>query len=259
MPNKETTTPEVKVKKDVLKTSTEDTTKTDINNDTISVPVVDSKPALVKVNSAGIIIERDHVALTPYELFIEVQRYIKVNKSKYNAFAKFHFRNVEDIYEAWKKLNVPLALKLSDEVLLVDSKLVMESTAEIKDNKGALVEFAKAQAIIGEGKAGMSTEQATGSASSYARKYALNGLLLLDDNKDVDDADVTKCKGSKTKPLAESALEDEAKKIKIKELQDAIRGDKEKLAKATKALEGRSLLKLTLNEITEILNIVNSK
>ena len=257
MSNKETTIPEVKIKKEVVKTSTEDTTKTEPKVD--NTPVVDTPPTLVKVNSVGIIIERNHMALTPYELFIEVQRHIKVNKNKYNAFAKFHFRNVEDIYEAWKKLDVPLALKLSDEILLIDSKFVMESTAEIKDNKGNLVEFAKAQAIIGEGKAGMSTEQATGSASSYARKYALNGLLLLDDNKDVDDADAAKRKGSKTKAPVESVLDDEAKKIKIKELQDAIRGNKEKLAKATKALDGRSLLKLTLNEVTEILNIVNSK
>lgn len=258
MPNKEkeketkTKTP-AEVKKEPAKIPAKDSTKTE------KVSVVDKESALVKVNSVGIVIERDGVALTPYELFIEVQRHIKVSKSKYNAFAKFHFRNVEDIYEAWKKLDVPLALKLSDEILLLAGRLVMESTAEIKDKFGVVVEFARAHAIIGEGKAGMSTEQATGSASSYARKYALNGLLLLDDSKDVDAADAVRRKGSKTKSPVESALDDEAKKIKIKELQDAIRGNKEKLAKATKALDGRSLLKLTLNEVTEILNIVNSK
>ena len=254
MPNNEIKTteglPEVKPKKEFKKGVEKDTPG----------PVVTPADRLL-FNSAGILIKRNGIELTNYELFIEIQKHIKVNKSKYNAFAKFHFRNVEDIYEAWKKLDVPLALKLSDTILEMgpEGKLIMESTAEIKDKLGVVVEFAKAHAIIGEGKAGMSTEQATGSASSYARKYALNGLLLLDDNKDVDEADLAGKKGKSTKPPVEAKLEEETKKIKIKELQDAIRGNKVKTDKASKALAGRSLLKLTLNEITEIINVVNAK
>lgn len=129
---------------------------------------------------------------TPYELFIDAQQKIKVGKSRFNKFGNFNFRNVEDIYEAWKKLNIPLLLKLDDEVVEINGRLFMQSTATVKDNKGNVIEQSKAQAELGAGKNGMSSEQATGSASSYARKYALNGLLLLDDNVDPDTPDNAK-------------------------------------------------------------------
>ena len=125
---------------------------------------------------------------TPYEIFIETQQKIKVGKNRNNKFGNFNYRSVEDIYDAWKKLNIPLMLKLDDEIVEINGRLFMQSTATVKDTKGTVIEQSKAQAELGAGKNGMSSEQATGSASSYARKYALNGLLLLDDNDDPDSA-----------------------------------------------------------------------
>lgn len=125
---------------------------------------------------------------TPYEIFIETQQKIKVGKNRNNKFGNFNYRSVEDIYDAWKKLNIPLMLKLDDEIVEINGRLFMQATATVKDTKGSVIEQSKAQAELGAGKNGMSSEQATGSASSYARKYALNGLLLLDDNDDPDSA-----------------------------------------------------------------------
>jgi hypothetical protein len=202
-----------------------------------------------------IILERGGVSLTPYEIFKEVQSTIKVGKTKFNSFSKFYFRSVEDIYVAWNSLGIPLVLKLSDEIIEKAGRLFVEATAEVKDLTGVVIEFSKAQAELGAGKAGMSTEQATGSASSYARKYALNGLFLLDDAKDPDAEDSSK----PSKPTAELKLDETKRKEKIKVLQDLIRGDKAKTEKATKLLAGRSVLKLTLEEIDVIINDVKSK
>lgn len=191
---------------------------------------------------------------TPYELFKEIQQTIKVGKSKYNSFAKFNYRSVEDIYEEWKALGVPLTLTLTDEIISFESRLFVQATATVKDLKGVVVESSKAQAELGVGKAGMSSEQATGSASSYARKYALNGLFLLDDAKDPDAGDVKKPKVTGG-PTVVSA-DDTARKTKILELQNLIRGNADKSAKATKLLAGRSILKLTVGEIDELINAV---
>jgi hypothetical protein len=203
----------------------------------------------------AIITERGGKALTPYEIFKELQDSIKVGKGRFNAFAKFNYRSVEDIYEAWKALDVPLVLRLSDAVCSVEGRVFIEATAEVKDLTGKVVEFSKAQAELDAGKAGMSREQATGSASSYARKYALNGLFLLDDASDPDE--VTGSKPGKTG--VSKAVDNAAQKAKIKELQDLIRGDKAKTAEATKLLAGRSVIKLTIKDLDEIITAVKPK
>ena len=196
-------------------------------------------------------LERGGVKLTPYELFHEIQSKIEVGKTKWNSFSKFHFRSVENIYTEWKKLGVPLVLKLTDEIIEKAGRLFVEATAEVKDLLGNVVEFSKAQAELGAGKAGMSSEQATGSASSYARKYALNGLFLLDDAVDPDD-------DGSGKPEPVTKEDAAAQKAKIKELQDLIRGNADLTAKATKLLAGRSVIKLSIPEIEEIIKDVKS-
>lgn len=201
-----------------------------------------------------IMIEKGGVKLTPYEIFKEIQNSIVVGKGKFNSFSKFYFRSVEDIYKAWSGLGVPLVLRLSDEIIEKGGRLFLEATAEVKDLLGNVVEFSKAQAELGSGKAGMSSEQATGSASSYARKYALNGLFLLDDSKDPDEGDEVLPTGTT------SAKTDAAKRqAKVKELQDIIRGNPTKTAEATKLLAGRSILKLNIDDIEGIINAVKDK
>lgn len=195
---------------------------------------------------------------SPYDMFIYIQRNIRVGKTKFNSFSKFWFRSVENIYTEWKLLGVPLSLVLSDEAIELSGKVFIEATATIKDSKGNIVEFAKAQAELGAGKAGMSSEQATGSASSYARKYALNGLFLLDDSVDPDEEDSTKGKKKSGSSSTATTEASEEIKIKIKELQNLIRGNKEKTEQATKLLAGRSILKLTIGELNEIIKSITS-
>lgn len=204
-----------------------------------------------------VVLERGGVKLTPYEIFKEIQDTIKVGKTKFNSFSKFYFRSVEDIYNEWKKLGIPLVLKLDDELIEKAGRVFIQSTAQVKDLLGNVVESSHAQAELGLGKAGMSSEQATGSASSYARKYALNGLFLLDDTKDPDD-DGT---GSTGKPGAVTLAKEDAtaQKAKVKELQDLIRGKADLTAKATKALAGRSIIRLSIEDIQKIIDEVKSE
>lgn len=208
--------------------------------------------------ASKITLERGGVKLTPYEIFKEIQDSIKVGKGKFNSFSKFYFRSVEDIYNEWKKLGVPLVLKLDDELVEKAGRLFIQATAEVKDLLGNIVEVSHAQAELGSGKAGMSSEQATGSASSYARKYALNGLFLLDDAKDPDD-DGTGSSRSKSGAGTDPKVALAERNAKIKELQNLIRGNKELTDKATALLAGRSVIKLPIATIQEIIDAIKSK
>lgn len=208
--------------------------------------------------ASKITLERGGVKLTPYEIFKEIQDSIKVGKGKFNSFSKFYFRSVEDIYNEWKKLGVPLVLKLDDELVEKAGRLFIQATAQVKDLLGNIVEVSHAQAELGSGKAGMSSEQATGSASSYARKYALNGLFLLDDAKDPDD-DGTGSSRSKSGAGTDPKVALAERNAKIKELQNLIRGNKELTDKATALLAGRSVIKLPIATIQEIIDAIKSK
>ena len=113
-----------------------------------------------------------------------IQQSIKVPKSHTNTFAKYKYRNAEDILSAVKPLLGDCCLVISDELKELNGVAYIEATVSLQ--LGDEIIQTKAQAIIDDTKRGMSAEQKTGSASSYCRKYALNGLLLLDDNTDVD-------------------------------------------------------------------------
>jgi hypothetical protein len=130
---------------------------------------------------------------------IEIQNELKAPKNQYNSFGKYKYRSCEDILEAVKPLlkEKDLRLTISDEVKEVCGFAYVESTATICNSKGMEV-ATKAQAGI-EKAAGMSLAQSFGSSSSYARKYALNGLFLIDDTKDAD-ATNDHGKDTKTKP-----------------------------------------------------------
>jgi hypothetical protein len=121
--------------------------------------------------------------LTFQQKLSQVQFELKAPKSQTNKFGGFKYRHCEDILEALKPLlhKQGLALKMTDEIKEVAGLPILNSRiAEVE-----------AQAILDLNKKGMSSEQATGTASSYARKYALNGLFLIDDTQDVDSLDNT--------------------------------------------------------------------
>lgn len=117
---------------------------------------------------------------------IKIQAELKAPKNQFNSFGKYKYRSVEDILEAVKPLlaKYECTLTIHDEVKEVGGLTFIEATASIqKDMEGRTV---TAQAGIDINRKGMDIAQSFGSSSSYARKYALNGLFLIDDTKDPD-------------------------------------------------------------------------
>jgi hypothetical protein len=117
---------------------------------------------------------------------IAIQSELKAPKNQYNAFGKYKYRSCEDILEALKPLllKYECTLTIEDEVKEVGGIVFIESTAAIqKDMEGRAV---TAQAGIDINRKGMDVAQSFGASSSYSRKYALNGLFLIDDTKDPD-------------------------------------------------------------------------
>lgn len=122
------------------------------------------------------------------EKLLEVQSELKCNKSQYNSFGKYYYRNAEDILEAVKPLlaKVKATITVNDEIVNIANRFYIKSTAKIIDIESGEVVETNAYAREPENKKGLDESQITGSTSSYARKYALNGLLLIDDMKDSD-------------------------------------------------------------------------
>ena len=123
-----------------------------------------------------------------YFKLMKVQSKLKAPKGQYNSFGKYSYRSCEDILEALKPLlaEVGAIVNISDEVKLIGDRFYVEATAMFLDCETGDSIIAKAYAREDESKKGMDLAQVTGSVSSYARKYALNGLFAIDDNKDSD-------------------------------------------------------------------------
>ena len=120
------------------------------------------------------------------EKILNIQNELKAPKSQWNNFGKYNYRNAEDILEAAKPLlkKEGVILTLTDEIVLIGSRYYVKSTATVKYADESIVVSAYAREE--ENKKGMDGSQVTGASSSYARKYALNGLFLIDDTKDSD-------------------------------------------------------------------------
>ena len=116
------------------------------------------------------------------ENLVKIQNELKVPKGNFNSFGKYKYRSAEDILEAVKPLLLKYncTLTLSDEIILVGAKIFVKATAKFSD--GINTEISNGFAETSEHK-GMSAEQTTGTASSYSRKYALNGLFLIDETE----------------------------------------------------------------------------
>lgn len=114
----------------------------------------------------------------------EIQRKLKAPKGQQNNFGNYRYRSCEDILEAVKPLLDDCTITITDEVVEVAGRVYVKSTATISDGECHI--STNSYAREAEHKKGMDESQVTGSTSSYARKYALNGLLLIDDTKDAD-------------------------------------------------------------------------
>lgn len=139
---------------------------------------------------------------------IEIQSELKAPKNQYNSFGKYKYRNQEDILESVKPLlkKYDCTLTITDQVKEVCGLVFIEATARISDNGLSDEKYVevKAQAGVDANRKGMDIAQSFGSSSSYARKYALNGLFLIDDTKDADATNDHKPKAKVLPELTES-------------------------------------------------------
>lgn len=126
------------------------------------------------------------------EKIVAIQSELKAPKGQYNSFGKYNYRSCEDILEGVKPLLAKhgLVLTIQDSIELIGDRYYVKATATITDGKENVSTSAYARESLD--KKGMDASQVTGATSSYARKYALNGLLAIDDTKDADTMDNSK-------------------------------------------------------------------
>lgn len=133
-----------------------------------------------------------------YEKLSVIQQELIAPKNQYNSYGKYNYRSCEDILEGLKPFmdRLKVAVKVSDEVVLIGDRYYIKATATLIDTEALVdagwdISFIHNTAFAREEETvkGMSSSQITGSASSYARKYALNGLFCIDDVKDADSRD----------------------------------------------------------------------
>lgn len=124
--------------------------------------------------------------LSLQESLVAIQSKLKAPKSQFNSFGKYHYRSAEDILEAVKPLLAEhnVVLNMSDRVELIGARYYIVSTAKVIKGEEEIISEGRARED--ESKKGMDGAQVTGTSSSYARKYALNGLFCIDDTKDAD-------------------------------------------------------------------------
>lgn len=138
-----------------------------------------------------------------YDKLLSIQTELKAPKNQYNAFGKYNYRNCEDIQEAVKPLllKANAVLVVGDELVQVGERYYIKAVAQFIDCETGTIIENTAYAREEQDKKGMDASQVTGSTSSYARKYALNGLFCIDDMKDADNYN-NAAKTSKSKPSA---------------------------------------------------------
>lgn len=193
---------------------------------------------------------------------IQIQSELKAPKGQYNTFGKYKYRSAEDILEAVKPICVKhdVLLTLTDSVEMIGERFYVKATARVTDGKETVEVTAFAREDLD--KKGMDGSQITGTASSYARKYALNGLFCIDDTKDADTDEYTKTQG---KPS--DAKKDEAAKKKLestaisageaktlKELISMTGTDEKKLLKSYNAATVEALTKAQWAQAVKILS-----
>jgi hypothetical protein len=187
---------------------------------------------------------------------IKIQNELKVPKGNLNKFGNYKYRSAEDILEAVKPILFKhgALLTLTDSIEAIGSKLFLKSIASISIGESNV--FVNGFAELSEHK-GMSAEQTTGTASSYARKYALNGLFLIDETEQDADNDNKKVE---VKPMTEPPKHFSATATELPPLSDKAfaamldaiaKGDKDKVKAA---MAKYTLLKPQLDELTKLLN-----
>ena len=166
------------------------------------------------------------VALSFTERIQDIQSNLKAPKGQFNSFGKYAYRNQEDILEAVKPLleRHKLRMHISDSIVEIGGRIYVEATVIVTN--GIESQETKALAREEESKKGMDSAQLTGSTSSYARKYALNGMFLIDDTKD---SDATNMHGKEL--VTPSAKAEKTPIVDMTKLQELLKTNKENTLK----------------------------
>lgn len=185
------------------------------------------------------------------EKLAQIQVDIKAPKNLHNSFGNYNYRNAESIYEAvkpyLKKHNVTLLI--TDDVVAVGESHYVKATATLYDGESDDTISVSALAREAADKKGMDASQITGATSSYARKYALNGMFLLDDTKDSDTDEYKKESDARSKRQTKepTITDNEVQKLKDKCAKDGIRE-----AYLFESYSHKNLSELTLKEYYQI-------
>jgi len=177
------------------------------------------------------------------EKLLAIQSELKAPKNQRNDFGKYNYRSCEDILEAVKPLcklhNV--LVTITDDIIQVSDRVYVKSTVIIADSENLELPSISVSSFARESieKKGMDSAQITGAASSYSRKYALNGLFLIDDTKDADTQDNTS--------------KHQEKKLSVDSIIQSIKKDEHPDTKKVAALEYMKVNKYTAEEIKKVM------
>lgn len=186
-----------------------------------------------------------------YEKLSEIQNELKAPKGQYNKFGNYKYRSCEDILEAVKPIckKNKTTLIISDELQNIGDRYYIKATATLYDTEKEESISNTAYAREEESKKGMDGSQITGTASSYARKYALNGLFNIDDTKDADTNEYKEQQEPKTiNATMESSLREMITNLGI---------SNDEVIEALKKLNCKKLNELTYDKVEEFRKIIS--
>lgn len=187
-----------------------------------------------------------------HEKMMKIQTTLKAPKNLFNSFGNYKYRNAEGILEAVKPLLAEnkLSMYISDDVQAVNDRVYVKATVSIFDIETGESVMATASAREALNKKGMDDSQITGTASSYARKYALNGIFLLDDTKDADTEENQKERTARANKQEQEKNKEKLDQMKIslvkqKTLLDLCEDEKFDINKILKSYKHESIKDIT--------------
>ena len=190
--------------------------------------------------------------MTIHEKMMKIQTTLKAPKNLFNSFGNYKYRNAEGILEAVKPLLAEnkLSMYISDDVQAVNDRVYVKATVSIFDIETGESVMATASAREALNKKGMDDSQITGTASSYARKYALNGIFLLDDTKDADTDENQKERTARSNKQEQEKNKEKLDQMKIslvkqKTLLDLCEDEKFDINKILKSYKHESIKDIT--------------
>ena len=194
-----------------------------------------------------------------YEKLLQIQTKLNAPKSSYNTFGSFHYRTCEDILEALKPLlkETTTVVLIWDEVVRMDERYYIKAVVRFIDCETGEAIEGYAYAREEREKKGADSSQITGAASSYARKYALNGLFCIDDTKDADSSHTTQKAASENKNTSQRDTSSKIDNKKIQIIQDLAKKYEDrgmKIEKLLKMYQLKDIADMTTQQYSDCIN-----